>query len=225
MNTPKLQHDWQLTPEQAIQLQKQLSRSVVKENQFSDIRHIAGVDVAYDKDNDELVAAIVVLDAETLEIIETASFKDKAQFPYVPGLFSFREIPPLIKAFEQLKHTVDLLVCDGQGYAHPRRFGLACHLGVLYDIPSIGCGKTRLLGESKMPLGTKRGSFTDLMDNDEIIGAELRTQDKINPLFISIGHKIDLHTACQWILKLTPKYRLPETTRQADQLVKKLLKV
>ena len=114
----------------------------------------------------------------------------------------------------------DLIVCDGQGYAHPRRFGLACHLGVLFDVPTIGCGKTRLLGEADTP-GKERGEITPLIDNNEIIGNVLRTQADVNPIYVSIGHRITLATACEWVLKLSPKYRLPETTRMADQLVRK----
>ena len=221
---PAIDHPWQLTEVEATDLQLKLAKQVIKTNQLDTINTIAGVDVAYDKHSDKLVAAVVVLDANTLEVIETASAKDIEQFPYIPGLFSFRELPPLIKAFEQLKHKVDLIVCDGQGYAHPRRFGLACHLGVLFDTPTIGCGKTKLLGEPQDPLAAKRGNAVDLVDNDEVIGRELRTQDNIKPVFISIGHKIDLDTACEWLLKLSPKYRLPETTRQADQLVKNYLR-
>lgn len=222
---PAIDHPWQLTEAEAIDLQMQLAKQVIKTNHLDTINTIAGVDVAYAKNSNKLVAAVVVLDANTLEVIETSSAKDVEQFPYIPGLFSFRELPPLIKAFEQLTHKVDLFVCDGQGYAHPRRFGLACHLGLLFDTPTIGCGKTKLLGEPQAPLAAKRGNKVDLIDDDEVIGRELRTQDNIKPVFVSIGHKIDLDTACKWVLKLSPKYRLPETTRQADQLVKKLLKV
>lgn len=154
---PAIDHPWQLTEVEATDLQLQLAKQVIKTNQLDTINTIAGVDVAYDKHSDKLVAAVVVLDANTLEVIETASAKDVEQFPYIPGLFSFRELPPLIKAFEQLTHKIDLIVCDGQGYAHPRRFGLACHLGLLFDTPTIGCGKTKLLGEPHAPLAAPYG--------------------------------------------------------------------
>ncbi len=220
---PKFNHSWNLSEQEAKQLQTTLATKVIKKDLLVDVRLIAGVDVAYKKDSDKLISAAVILDTDTLEVVEIAIAVDKVQFPYIPSLFSFREIPPLIKAFSKLKLTPDLIVCDGQGIAHPRRFGLACHLGVLYDIPTIGCGKTRLIGEADTP-NIKRGAYTPLLDNNEVIGAVLRTQNKVNPVYISIGHRVSLLTACSWVLKLSPKYRLPETTRIADQAVRKSLK-
>lgn len=181
------------------------------------------MDVAYDEQGNKQFAAAVVLDANSLELIEFSVAQETVKFPYVPGLFSFREIPTITKALIRLKTTPDLIVCDGQGVAHPRRFGLACHLGVMFNIPSIGCGKTRLFGDAGEP-GPNRGDSSPLIDGGEIIGCVLRTQNKIKPIFVSIGHLISLKTACDWIIKLTPKFRLPETTRQADQLVKRLKK-
>ncbi|WP_051249976.1 MULTISPECIES: deoxyribonuclease V [Paenibacillus] len=207
---------------EAIELQRELAKKVITEDGLDPIHHVAGVDVAYSKNNDTLIAAIVVLELDSLKIVESVVIEDTVQFPYIPGLFSFRELPPIIKAFEKIKTTPQLVVCDGQGLAHPRRFGLACHLGILYDIPTIGCGKTKLSGNFTEP-DQHRGAQSPLIDNREIIGNVLRTQKNINPIFVSIGHRISLTTACQWILKLAPKYRLPETTRQADQLVKKTL--
>lgn len=218
-----LSHPWALSEAQALKLQQKLASKVIKTDQLNEVRLVAGVDVAYQKGSDKLVAAVVILDATTLQIIETATAIDNAQFDYIPGLFSFRELPPLIKAFEKLQHTPDLVICDGQGIAHPRRFGLASHLGVIFDIPTIGCGKTRLLGEAEEP-DVHRGAMASLIDNNEIIGNVLRTQNNIKPVYVSIGHRISLVTACEWVLKLSPKYRLPETTRQADQAVKILLK-
>lgn len=183
---------------------------------------IAGTDVAYARHSNTLVAAVVILDTETLQVLEIATAVDTAHFPYVPGLFSFRELPPLIQAMAKLRHQPDLIICDGQGIAHPRRFGLACHLGVLYDIPTIGCGKTRLIGNAAIP-GNRKGDYSLLRDDNEVIGAVLRTRDRVKPVYVSIGHRVSLATACDWILKLTPRYRLPETTRQADAAVKKLL--
>ena len=223
MMQPYINHSWTLNEAEALLLQKELSSKVIREDQLGQINLIAGVDVAYSKVGNQLVAAVVMIDADTLNIVETVTINDHEQFPYIPGLFSFRELPPLIKAFEQLSHVPDLVVCDGQGYAHPRRFGLACHLGVLFDVPTIGCGKTRLLGDESEPDKT-RGSQTPLIDLDEVIGAALRTQTNVKPIYVSTGHRISLNTACQWILKLSPKYRLPETTRFADQAVKRALK-
>lgn len=215
----KINHAWNLSEAEATLLQQELATKVIQEDRLNEVHRVAGVDVAYQKSSNKLVAAAVVLDADSLEVIETVTAEDYAQFPYIPGLFSFRELPPLIKAFAKLNHSPDLVVCDGQGYAHPRRFGLACHLGVIFDLPTIGCGKTRLLGEHQTP-DRERGATAPLYDNGEVIGSVLRTQSGINPIYVSIGHRIALTTACSWILKLSPKYRLPETTRSADQLVK-----
>lgn len=220
---PVINHRWNLSEEEALQLQTELATKVIKENQLDEVKLIAGVDVAYSKENDNLIAAVVILDAETLKIIEIVTAEEKGQFPYIPGLFSFRELPPLIKAFAQLKNKPDLVVCDGQGYAHPRRFGLACHLGVIFDVPTIGCGKSRLLGEYQ-ELDIVRGAVAHLVDHNEVIGSVLRSQTNINPIFVSIGHRVSLTTACEWVLKLAPKYRLPETTRQSDQVVRTTLK-
>lgn len=221
---PINQHPWNFDVNEAQRLQIELAQRVECETRFDgDVRWVAGVDVAYHKDSQQLVAAIVLLDAESLTVVDSAVHVDQSEFPYIPGLFSFRELPPLIKAFEKLHRSPDLVVCDGQGYAHPRRFGLACHLGVLFDIPTIGCGKTHLLGQYTEPDLT-RGSMAELVDQEERIGSVLRTQNKVKPVFVSCGHRISLNDACTWVLKLTPKYRLPETTRQADQWVKQKLK-
>lgn len=219
-----IQHRWNLNEMEAIELQRKLSKKVITEDSLDPVHHVAGVDVAYSKNNDTLSAAIVVLESDSLKIVESVVIEDTVQFPYIPGLFSFRELPPIINAFEKIKTTPQLIVCDGQGLAHPRRFGLACHLGVIYDIPTIGCGKTKLSGTFTEP-DQHRGAWSPLIDNCEIVGSVLRTQKNIKPIFVSIGHRISLMTACQWILKLSPKYRLPETTRQADQLVKKTLSI
>ncbi|MGZ7440933.1 deoxyribonuclease V [Paenibacillus sp. TH7-28] len=217
------EHRWDLTEAEAIQLQRELAARVIRQDAFSEpIRYIAGVDVAYSEQNDRLIAAVVILEADTLKPVESAVVEDTVHFPYVPGLFSFRELPPIIKAFERIVTPPQLVVCDGQGLAHPRRFGLACHLGVLYDIPAIGCGKTRLCGDYKEP-ELHRGAFSPLTDGREVIGHVLRTQRSIKPIFVSVGHRISLSTACEWILMLAPKYRLPETTRLADQLVRKTM--
>ncbi|WP_458121874.1 deoxyribonuclease V [Paenibacillus sp. Z6-24] len=217
-----VQHRWDLNKEEAIALQKELAKQVVTQDQLPDIQYIAGVDVAYSEHTDQLIAAVVILDAATLETIESITVKDSVQFPYLPGLFSFRELPPVIKALQQIEHEPQLIVCDSQGLAHPRRFGLACHLGVLFDVPAIGCGKTRLVGEYTEP-GHTRGSASPLIDGEEQVGSVLRTQTDVKPVFVSVGHRISLETANDWILRLAPRYRLPETTRMADQLVRKTM--
>lgn len=216
---PVFTHPWNLTESDALILQQELARKVIKEDALNDINYIAGVDVAYHEKIDKQIASVVIMDSKSLEAIETSIVEDVSHFPYIPGLFSFRELPSIAKALSDLKTTPDLIVCDGQGIAHPRRFGLASHLGIIFDVPTIGCGKTRLHGQFEEP-GIKRGDYTPLIDNGEIIGNTLRTQDNIKPVYVSIGHRISLQTACEWVLRLSPKYRLPETTRQADHAVK-----
>jgi deoxyribonuclease V len=220
---PVLHHPWNLNEAEALRLQEELASKVSREDRLTEVRLVAGVDVAYHPVGDKLAASVVVLDAVTLEPVETSVAEDRATFPYMPGLFSFRELPPIVKALRKLHTRPDLIVCDGQGLAHPRRFGLACHLGVLFDVPAIGCGKTRLIGEAEEP-GPKRGERSPLIDRGEIVGSVLRTQDGIKPVYVSIGHRVSLETACKWILRLAPRYRLPETTRLSDQLVRKVIK-
>lgn len=216
---PVMMHTWDLAPGEAERLQRSLSAQVIKTDQLDDVRYVAGVDAACDPKTDKQLAAVVVLDAHSLQVIETAVAEEQVSFPYMPGLFSFRELPSIVKALKRLNTTPDLIVCDGHGIAHPRRFGLACHLGVMFDVPAIGCGKTILTGVAAEP-GKTRGDRVPLVDRDEVIGYALRTQDNIKPVYVSIGHRISLPTACDWILRLSPRYRLPETTRMADQLVR-----
>nr|WP_307836867.1 deoxyribonuclease V [Plantactinospora mayteni] len=180
-------------------------------------RTVAGLDVAYAEDGDRLAAAVTVLDPTTLEVLDTAVATGRAAFDYVPGLFAFRELPALLTALARLTVEPELLVCDGHGLAHPRRFGLACHLGVLTDRPAIGVGKTPLVGTWAGP-DRRRGSWAPLRDGTEQVGRVLRTRDDVKPVFVSVGHRMDLDNACAQVLRLTPRYRLPETTRQADQL-------
>lgn len=220
---PVLSHSWNPSIAEAFVIQQSLSAKVIRADSFDTIHYVAGVDVAYEKEGDRFAAAAIVLEADSLAIAASVTATGSVEFPYTPGLFSFREIPPILQALSQLAIAPDLIVCDGQGVAHPRRFGLACHLGVLLDVPTIGCGKTCLVGAVEQP-ERERGSFASLVDKGEEVGRVLRTQDGIKPLYISIGHKVSLETACDWILTLTPKYRLPQTTRLADQLVRHKLK-
>ena len=210
--------------EQALALQAELAAAVIRHDALEDsIVRVTGVDVGYAADGERIVCAAVTLDAETLAPIETATAWGAADFPYVPGLFSFRELPIVIKALERLRQPPQLVVCDGQGIAHPRRFGLASHLGVVCDLPTIGCAKSRLIGTHD-PLRDERGSMAPLVDAGETIGAALRTQAGIRPVYVSIGHRIALETACAWILRLAQDYRLPETTRTADHAGRMALK-
>ncbi|GAB3983851.1 endonuclease V [Actinoallomurus acanthiterrae] len=184
------------------------------------VRTVAGLDVAYAEDR--LAAAVVVLDLDGLEVVEEMVVLDRPSFPYVPGLFAFRELPALIEGLRRLSVTPDLLICDGHGLAHPKRFGLACHLGVLTGLPAIGIGKTRLVGAYDEP-GADRGSWSNVTDGDEVVGRALRTQTGVRPIFVSVGHLTDLETACEVALRLTPRYRLPESTRRADRLSRRAL--
>ena len=208
--------------EEAVHLQLELCEivDIRSEIDFNKINHICGLDVAYHKESDKLIAGAAVLSFPDLELVETKIHIDSAKFPYIPGLFSFRELPPLLEAIKLLETEIDLFVCDGQGIAHPRGFGLASHLGVVLDKPSIGCGKSNLCGVYTPP-NTQKGDYSDIIFNEKITGRALRTQDNINPIFISVGHKCTLKDATIIVDRLTPKYRLPETTRQADQLVKR----
>ncbi len=211
-----------LSVEEAVAEQERLAPQVIRQVPDGFAANIAvGLDVAYAGDDTRLVAAAVAVDAHSLEVVESAVAEGVAEFPYVPGLFAYRELPSLVDALGRLGSPVDVLVCDGQGLAHPRRFGLACHAGVVTGIPSIGVGK-QALGRYDMP-GPKRGDWTPLVDDGEVVGRALRTQDDVKPVFVSIGHLMDLDTACAITLKLARKYRQPETTRAADQLCRQAL--
>ncbi|MER5333010.1 deoxyribonuclease V [Micromonospora sp. NPDC002717] len=183
---------------------------------------VAGLDVAYAESGDRLAAAVTVLDARTLAVVDSAVSVGRPAFDYVPGLFAFRELPALLDALDRLTVRPEVLVCDGHGLAHPRRFGLACHLGVVTGLPAIGVGKTPLLGEWAPP-ADERGAWTPLRDGDEIVGRVLRTRAGVKPVFVSVGHRMSLDNATARVLALTPRYRLPETTRTADRLCRDAL--
>jgi deoxyribonuclease V len=214
----KLLHDWNLSPQQAVEIQKQLRYEVETEDRFNQpVKTVAGIDLGYDVKNDTSRAVAVVLSFPELELLETSKALLPIQFPYVPGLLSFRETPVAIKALEKLEITPDVILCDGQGLAHPRRFGIACHIGILADVPTIGVAKSILVGKFEN-LGEERGSIASLMHKNEQIGVALRTKDKVQPVYVSIGHRVSLQTAKDLVLQCAPKYRLPETTRLADKL-------
>lgn len=211
-------HDWNLSPTQAVEIQKQLRYEVETQDRFDQpIKTVAGIDLGYDVKNDTSRAVVVVLSFPELELLETSEAKLPIQFPYVPGLLSFRETPVAIKALEKLQNTPDIILCDGQGLAHPRRFGIACHIGVLADIPTIGVAKSLLVGKFEN-LGEERGSVAALIHKNEQVGVALRTKNKVQPLFVSVGHRVSLATATGLVLQCAPKYRLPETTRLADKM-------
>jgi deoxyribonuclease V len=218
-----LPHEWPDFVERAVAIQQELRPLVsTVAPETLDVRTVAGLDVAYAEGSSELVAAVVVLDVTELRTVDSAVVAGEARFPYVPGLFAFRELPALVDALERLTVTPDLLVCDGQGLAHPRGFGLACHVGVLTGLPTVGVAKTPL-GRYQPP-GDQRGDTSPLVvDGSDVVGRVLRTQRGVKPVFVSVGHLIDLDRACSEVLRITPRYRLPETTRQADHLCRQAL--
>ncbi|MFD5779267.1 endonuclease V [Streptomyces sp. NPDC126933] len=185
---------------------------------------VTGVDVAYDDERDVVAAAAVVLDAATLAVVDEATAVGRVSFPYVPGLLAFREIPTVLAALESLTSDPGLVVCDGYGLAHPRRFGLAAHLGVLTGLPVIGVAKNPFTFSYEQP-GTRRGDSSPLLaDDGQEVGRALRTQEGVKPVFVSVGHRVDLATACAHTLRLAPDYRLPESTRRADALCRRALR-
>ena len=199
----------------AREIQEQLRARVIARDALGGrVRRVAGTDVSVDRSAPMLHAAVVVLDARTLAPLEAATASAEAVFPYVPGFLSFRELPALLAAFARLSGPPDLIVCDGHGRAHPRRFGLASHLGVLLDIPTLGCAKSVLVGENAAP-GARRGAFAPLRDGDETIGSALRTQPGVSPVFVSVGHRVSLASARRWVLRLAPRFRLTEPVRAA----------
>lgn len=215
-------------------MQKSLSEKVQLVELKDQPKTIAGIDCALSKDNQRIIAVAVVLrtqpaqkdlwgpiESSDFEIIETADTVQKINFPYIPGLLSFRESPACIAAVEKLKNEPDVFIIDGQGLAHPRRFGLACHLGLFFDKPTIGCAKSRLTGSFENP-PLEKGSFSPLKDGNEIIGAVVRTRTNVEPLFVSVGNKCLLNDAINITLDCTTKYRIPEPTRLAHQLVSTL---
>ncbi|MEX5635473.1 endonuclease V [Parafrankia sp. FMc2] len=186
---------------------------------------VAGVDVAYDTDSDLVAGAVVVLDASSHHIVASATAVGRATFPYLPGLLAFRELPTLLAAWNQLPAEVcpDLVVCDGYGLAHPRRFGLACHVGVLTGRPTFGVAKTSFVGIAEPP-APARGSGSPLLLDGDVVGRALRTRDGVREVYVSVGHRIGLDQACDHVLALTPRFRLPETTRAADQECRRTLR-
>jgi deoxyribonuclease V len=203
-----------MTPDQAKRVQRELAAMVSRRDELETVRLIAGVDISAPDAAGLARAAVVVLSYPELALVERKVITKKVTFPYVPGLLSFREAPLIIAACEELEDTPDLILVDGQGIAHPRRLGLASHLGLLWDRPTIGCAKSRLCGEHRT-VPSEPGSYAEVTDNGEVIGAVLRTRANVAPLYISIGHKVDLETAVSWVLQCCRGQRLPEPTRLA----------
>jgi deoxyribonuclease V len=210
-------HPWDLTPAQAVDCQRALAHRVITAGKVDAIRRVAGIDVGFEDDNRVTRAAVAVLDYGDLTLETSAVARRPTTFPYIPGLLSFREIPAVLAALGELTVAPDIVLCDGQGLAHPRRFGIACHLGVLTDLPTIGVAKTRLIGEHE-PVPQIKGAWRPLTHKGERIGAVLRTRINTRPLFISLGHRIGLEEAIDVVMHCVTRYRLPETTRAAHRL-------
>lgn len=215
-------HRWDVTPQEAVRIQFSLRGEVRAQDDWAGpLRTVAAVDVSYDRRSPWLFAGVVVLRWPGLEVVEQAGVRARAGFPYVPGLLSFREAPAALEAWQRLALRPDCLICDGHGYAHPRRFGLACHLGLLVGVPTIGFAKRVLVGACPDP-GRVRGSVSDLVEAGERIGMAVRTREGAAPVYVSVGHRISLETAVRTILACAPRYRIPEPVRRAHALVNRL---
>ena len=221
MLSPPL-HDWNLTPAEAVALQKRLAGRVERADRLDPVRRLAGVDIGFEQAGDITRAAVVVLawppgaDGEW-QVVEQAVHREPTRMPYVPGLLSFREVPAALAAFDRLTAPPELVMVDGQGIAHPRRLGVASHLGLWLDLPTIGVAKSRLCGTHAEP-GPQRGDWTPLTDGDETIGAVLRSRTRVKPVFVSPGHRLTLPTALAWVIRCLGPTKLPEPTRLADRL-------
>jgi deoxyribonuclease V len=215
-------HPWKVDVKEAIRIQEDLRTQVILEKTFSEVRTIGGGDVAYSKSENLLFGAIAVLSFPKMEMLDRVTAYGKIPFPYIPGLFSFREGPILIRTFQKLSIKPDVMIYEGQGIAHPRGFGLASHMGLWFDLPSIGCAKTPLLGQFNPP-GPSRGSFELIRRKGRVVGAVLRTKNRVKPLFVSMGHRIDLNTCIQLILATCTRFRIPEPLRKAHQASRKML--
>ncbi|HKY05998.1 MAG TPA: deoxyribonuclease V [Blastocatellia bacterium] len=222
-------HDWDLKPAEAVELQKDLRSRVQITPPANPVSLVAGCDISFNKFSETVYAGIVVLRLPELEVVDQATAVTETRFPYIPGLLSFRETPALLEAWSRLQTAPDVIVLDGQGLAHPRRFGIACHFGLLAGLPSMGCAKTVLVGKFEEP-GPKAGSHSEMIHRGEVVGAAVRTKDNVSPVFVSPGHLIDLPSAVSLALRCAKgygstgnsKYRIPEPTRQAHLLVNAL---
>ncbi len=215
-------HDWNLSIDEARTLQGRLrERLILEPPPGFDPRLVAGADLSIRWKSDRGYAGIVTIDVESHETLEEATAVVDVDFPYVPGFLSFRELPPLAAAWERLRRRPDAVIFDGHGIAHPRRFGLACHGGLLFDVPSVGCAKSLLVGRHG-PLGEERGSTAEIIADDEVVGMAVRTRDRVKPVYVSPGHRMDLPTAVALVLRMGAGYREPETTRRSHRLVNDL---
>jgi len=218
---PRLTHAWPDNYKEAVALQGELRLRLVTEDKAGKLRLVAGADVSYSKKSEWIYAAVVLMSYPGLEVVEEAWAVGRATYPYIPGTLTFREGPMTLEAFARLKRRPDIILFDGQGIAHPREFGLACHMGLLLGIPSIGCAKSVLVGEYEDP-DSKRGAASPLIYKGREVGRALRTRDGVKPVYVSVGHMVDLELACRVVLDCGAGYRLPEPTRRAHLLVNRI---
>ena len=218
---PKLQPRWDLTPKEAMRLQEELRERVEMRDRFGPLRYVAGADMAFDPETNVAFAGVIVYHFPDMQEVERQMARRRLRFPYVPGLLSFRESPVLLAALARLKTDPDLLLIDGHGYAHPRRFGIACHLGVLLDAPTIGCAKSLLVGEHDEP-GKRVGSTAPLLLGGERLGVVLRTRQRVKPIYVTVGHRVSLDSAVRLVRQCVDGFRIPKPTREADHYVRDL---
>lgn len=216
-------HGYDLSPSEARRLQRELAPRVEfgPPLDLDEMRFVAGVDVSTEAETNMAYATVVVLDFPGLTVVEERGFAAALEFPYVPGLLSFRELPSVVGALGKVEAPVDALVCDAQGISHPRRLGLASHLGLFLDVPTVGCAKSRLVGGFD-ELGEEKGSVADLVDRGEVVGKAVRTRSGVSPVYVSVGNRVDLESCVELVLACSPKYRLPETTRKAHEAANRL---
>jgi deoxyribonuclease V len=212
---------WNLTPCEAMRAQETLRERVERQDRFGPLRYVAGADLAFDPETNLAFAGVIVYRYPQMEEVERRMARRKLRFPYVPGLLSFRESPVLLAAFSRLQVEPDMVLVDGHGIAHPRRFGIACHLGLLLDMPAIGCGKSILIGEAAEP-GARAGSTSPLIDKGETVGMALRTRDNVKPIYVTIGHRVSLESALGIVRQCLDGLRIPKPTREADHFVRDL---
>ena len=211
-------HPWDLPYEEAVKIQRDLRDRLVLESPEIDLKLVAGADVSYSRGSNLFFSSVVVLEMPDMRILEVATASGEVNFPYIPGLLSFREAPILIKAFENVKNIPDAVIFDGHGTAHPRGLGLACHMGLVLDMPTIGCAKKILVGDYE-PVGDEVGEYSTIVYKGDIVGAALRTKNNVKPVFVSPGHRMDISSAIDIVVKTCRGYKLPEPTRQAHLAV------
>jgi deoxyribonuclease V len=217
----KILHQWDVSPKEAVAIQRSLRNQVAIKGNLNHARRVAGADIALDKQRERGYAAVLVLDVDSHEVVETCTATGPLTFPYVPGLLTFREGPLLLKLLGRIESEPDIVFFDGQGYAHPRRMGIASHLGLWLGCPTVGLAKSRLCGVYREP-AARKGSSTQLRHDDEVVGRVVRTRDGVRPIFVSPGHRLSIASAERWALRVSDGYRIPRPTRLADHLVGRL---